>query len=91
MNELNEKVARELIENVMAGAEKAHLLAILTGDEDFKLLALMLVTMLQAQANGDIQDLAEAIGPVLARKIEERSGKPMAKDDLLRGFDNNLN
>ena len=91
MNELNVKLAKELIDSVFEGAEKAQLLAVLTGDEDLKLLALMLVTMLQAQAAGDIKDIADAVIPVLSQKIEARSGKATASEDLIKGLNINLN
>ena len=89
---LSENIARELIDSVFNAAEKAQLLSVLTGDEDFKLLALMLVTLLQAQAKGDIEEIADAIVPVLSRKVEERTGAPAAMDDLLRqAFKNSPN
>ena len=91
MNELNVKLAKELIDSVFEGAEKAQLLAVLTGDEDLKLLALMLVTLLQAQAAGDIKDIADAVIPVLSQKIEARSGKKTASEDLIKGLNINLN
>ena len=90
-NEMFEQIAKELIDNVVDGAQKAQVLSVLTGDSDLKLLSMLLLTLLQAQANGDLEDIAEAIVPVLSRKLEERTGKSLAKEDLLRGLDDNLN
>lgn len=91
MNEMNVKLAKELIDTVFEGAEKAQLLSVLTGDSDLKVLALMLITMLQAQAAGDIKDIADAVMPVISQKIEARSGKSTAVEDLVKGLHINLN
>ena len=80
MNEMNEKLAGELIDAIQTATEKCTLLAIMTGDQEFQLLRDMIVTMLTAKAKGDLEAVAAAIIPVLSAAMNPTN----AVEDLTR-------
>ena len=85
MRDMNEKMAKQLVDNIESAVELCNTLAITTGDAEFARMGLLLVTLLVAKTKGDIDALAEAMIPVLSAK----SNKNNATEDLKRGI--NLN
>ena len=86
MNKMQEQLARDLIQNIDDAKMNANVLAAMTGDEDFGLLALMLETMLIAKAKGELDDFAQAISKVLSQKnAAQRGGSAIA--DIIDTFD----
>ena len=86
MNKMQEQLARDLIQNINDAKMNANVLAAITGDEDFGLLALMLETMLIAKAKGELDDFAQAISKVLSQKNAARRGGS-AIADIIDTFD----
>jgi hypothetical protein len=86
MREMNEKMAKQLVDNIESAVELCNTLAITTGDEGFKKLGLLMITLLVAKTkDGDLDDLGDAIALVLSAKIDRNN----ATEDLKRGI--NLN
>jgi len=83
---MNEKMAKQLVDNIESAVELCNTLAITTGDEGFKKLGLLMITLLVAKTkDGDLDDLGDAIALVLSAKIDRNN----ATEDLKRGI--NLN
>jgi len=82
---MNEKLAKQLVDNIESAVEMCNTLAITTGDEEFARMGLLLITLLVAKTKGDIDALAEAMIPVLSAKMNKNN----VKDDLLRGLNFN--
>ena len=82
MRDMNEKMAKQLVENIESAVEMCNTLAITTGDEEFARMGLLLITLLVAKTKGDIDAIAEAIIPVLSSKMNKNN----AMDDLLRNI-----
>lgn len=80
MRDMNEKMAKQLVDNIESAVEMCNTLAITTGDEEFARMGLLLITLLVAKTKGDIDAIAEAIIPVLSAKTNKNN----AMDDLLR-------
>ncbi len=79
-------MAKQLVDNIESAVELCNTLAITTGDEGFKKLGLLMITLLVAKTkDGDLDDLGDAIALVLSAKIDRNN----ATEDLKRGI--NLN
>ena len=85
MREMNEKLAKQLVDNIESAVEMCNTLAITTGDEEFARMGLLLITLLVAKTKGDIDALAEAMIPVLSAKMNKNN----AMEDLKRGINFN--
>ena len=85
MRDMNEEMARQLVDNIESAVELCNTLALTTGDDEFVTLGLLLTVMLTAKTKGDIDDLAAAMIPVLSAKTNANN----ATEDLKHGI--NLN
>jgi len=86
MNKMQEQLARDLIQNVTDAQNNAQVLAMLTGDEDFVLLGMIMEMLLVAKAKGDLVDFARAISDVAAQKNAAKQGGS-AVDHIVNTFD----
>ena len=83
MRDMNEKMAKDLIDNIQAAVALCDTLAITTGDAEFKKLGLLMITLLVAKTkDGDLDDLADAMAQVLSAKINRNN----AVEDLQRNI-----
>ena len=74
MNKMQEQLARDLIQNVTDAQNNAQVLAMLTGDEDFMLLGMLMEMLLVAKAKGDLVDFAQVLSDVAAQKNAAKQG-----------------
>ena len=74
MNKLHEQLARDLIQNVKDAQNNAEMLAMLTDDEDFVLLGMLMESLLVAKAKGDLIDFAQALSRVMGQKNAAKQG-----------------
>jgi hypothetical protein len=86
MNEI-EKMVRELAAQMNGSAESALNLAILTGDDDFAALALIIPMLMTAIQRGEVMEMAE----VLAKFAEAKTSKTPASDLSRDAIRNNIN
>ena len=83
MRETNEKMAKQLVDNIESAVALCDTLAITTGDEEFKKLGLLMITLLVAKTKpGDLDDLGDAMAQVLSAKIDRNN----AMEDLKRNI-----
>ena len=68
MNKMHEQLARDLIQNVKQAQINAEALALMTDDEDFMLLGMLMESLLVAKAKGDLIDFAQALSRVMGQK-----------------------
>ena len=71
---MQEQLARDLIQNVSDATDNANMLALMTGDEDFVLLGMLMEMLLVAKAKGDLVDFAQALSDVAAQKNAAKQG-----------------
>ena len=71
---MQEQLARDLIQNVTDAQNNAQVLAMLTGDEDFMLLGMLMEMLLVAKAKGDLIDFARAVSDVAGQKTAAKEG-----------------
>jgi hypothetical protein len=74
MNKMQEQLARDLIQNISDATDNANMLALMTGDEDFELLGMMMEMLLVAKTKGDILDFAQALSQVAGEKTAAKKG-----------------
>lgn len=74
MNKMHEQLARDLIQNVKDAQNNAEMLAMLTDDEDFVLLGMLMESLLVAKAKGDLIDFAQALSRVMGQKNAAKQG-----------------
>ena len=74
MNKMQEQLARDLIQNVSDATDNANMLSMLTGDEDFVLLGMLMESLLVAKAKGDLLDFAQALSRVMGQKNAAQQG-----------------
>ena len=74
MNKMQEQLARDLIQNVKHAQINAEALALMTDDEDFVLLSMLMEMLLVAKAKGDLIDFAQALSNVAGRKNAAQQG-----------------
>jgi hypothetical protein len=74
MNKMHEQLARDLIQNVKHAQINAEALALMTDDEDFMLLGMLMEMLLVAKAKGDLIDFAQAITKVAGQKNAAKEG-----------------
>ena len=74
MKKIQEQLARDLIQNVRDAQINAEALALMTDDEDFKLLGMLMEMLLVAKAKGDLIDFAQAITKVAGQKNAAKQG-----------------
>ena len=74
MNKMHEQLARDLIQNVKDAQNNAEVLAMLTDDEDFVLLGMLMESLLVAKAKGDLIDFAQALSRVMGQKNAAKQG-----------------
>lgn len=83
MRDMNEKMAKQLVDNIESAVEMCNMLALTTGDEGFKKLGLLMITLLVAKTkDGDLDDLGDAMALVLSAKIDRNN----AVEDLKRNI-----
>lgn len=75
-----ERLAQELLDNIDAAVTNCEVLQLLTGDDDFKLLSMLLRTALIGKAHGDITEMMLAIAGVIDKKI--MAGRDAVEDVL---------
>jgi hypothetical protein len=85
MNKMHEQLARDLIQNVKDAQTNAEVLAMLTGDEDFILLGILIESLLVAKAKGDLEDFARALSQVMSEKNAAQKGGS-AINDIVNNF-----
>jgi hypothetical protein len=85
MNKMQEQLARDLIQNVTDAQNNAQVLAMLTGDEDFILLGMIMEMLLVAKAKGDLVDFAWVLSDVAAQKNAAKHGGS-AVDHIVNTF-----
>ena len=71
---MQEQLARDLIQNVTDAQNNAQVLAMLTDDEDFMLLGMLMEMLLVAKAKGDLIDFAQALSNVAGQKNAAKQG-----------------
>ena len=71
---MHEQLARDLIQNVKDAQTNAEVLAMLTDDEDFVLLGMLMESLLVAKAKGDLIDFAQALSRVMGQKNAAKQG-----------------
>jgi hypothetical protein len=86
MNKMHEQLARDLIQNVKDAQTNAELLAMLTDDEDFMLLGMLMESLLIAKAKGDLIDFAQALSRVMGQKNAAKQGGS-AISSIIDNFD----
>ena len=69
MQNSNEKAAKALLANINDAIENCEFLAITTGDDDFKLLAIYLKLGLMAKHKGDLLEFTKALSKVIDNHI----------------------
>ena len=74
MNKIQEQLARDLIQNVTDAQINAEALALMTDDEDFMLLGMLMEMLLVAKAKGDLVDFAQVLSDVAAQKNAAKQG-----------------
>ena len=86
MNKMHEQLARDLIQNVKDAQNNAEVLAMLTDDEDFVLLGMLMESLLVAKAKGDLIDFAQALSRVMGQKNAAKQGGS-AISSIINNFD----
>ena len=86
MNKMHEQLARDLIQNVKDAQNNAEVLAMLTDDEDFVLLGMVMEMLLVAKAKGDLVDFARALSDVAGHKNAVKNGGS-AISSIINNFD----
>ena len=86
MNKMQEQLARDLIQNVSDATDNANMLSMLTGDEDFVLLGMLMESLLVAKAKGDLIDFAQALSQVMGQKNAAKQGGS-AISSIINNFD----
>ena len=86
MNKMHEQLARDLIQNVKDAQNNAEALAMLTDDEDFVLLGMLMESLLVAKAKGDLIDFAQALSRVMGQKNAAKQGGS-AISSIINNFD----
>ena len=86
MNKMHEQLARDLIQNVKDAQTNAEVLAMLTDDEDFVLLGMLMESLLVAKAKGDLIDFAQALSRVMGQKNAAKQGGS-AISSIIDNFD----
>ena len=86
MNKMHEQLARDLIQNVKDAQTNAEVLAMLTDDEDFMLLGMLMESLLVAKAKGDLIDFAQALSRVMGQKNAAKQGGS-AISSIIDNFD----
>jgi hypothetical protein len=86
MNKMHEQLARDLIQNVKDAQNNAEVLAMLTDDEDFVLLGMLMESLLVAKAKGDLIDFAQALSRVMGQKNAAMQGGS-AISSIINNFD----
>ena len=74
MNKMQEQLARDLIQNISNATDNANMLALMTGDDDFVLLGMLMESLLVAKAKGDLVDFAKALSRVMGQKNAAKQG-----------------
>jgi glycosyltransferase A (GT-A) superfamily protein (DUF2064 family) len=74
MKKIQEQLARDLIQNVRDAQTNAEALALMTDDEDFMLLGMLMEMLLVAKAKGDLIDFAQALSKVAGQKNAAKQG-----------------
>ena len=83
---MHEQLARDLIQNVKEAQTNAEVLAMLTDDEDFMLLGMLMESLLVAKAKGDLVDFAKALSQVMGQKnAAQRGGSAISS--IIDNFD----
>ncbi len=83
---MHEQLARDLIQNVKDAQNNAEVLAILTDDEDFALLGILMESLIIAKAKGDLVDFAKALSQVMGQKNAAKQGGS-AIGSIINNFD----
>ena len=83
---MQEQLARDLIQNVSDATDNANMLSMLTGDEDFVLLGMLMESLLVAKAKGDLIDFAQALSRVMGQKNAAMQGGS-AIGSIINNFD----
>ena len=83
---MQEQLARDLIQNVSDATDNANMLALMTGDEDFVLLGMVMEMLLVAKAKGDLVDFARALSDIAAQKNAVKNGGS-AISSIINNFD----
>ena len=83
---MQEQLARDLIQNVSDATDNANMLSMLTGDEDFVLLGMLMESLLVAKAKGDLIDFAQALSRVMGQKNAAKQGGS-AISSIINNFD----
>ena len=83
---MHEQLARDLIQNVKDAQTNAEVLAMLTDDEDFMLLGMLMESLLVAKAKGDLVDFAQALSRVMGQKNAAKQGGS-AISSIIDNFD----
>jgi len=78
MRNANERAASALVDSVRDAVAQCEFLAITTGDDDFKLLAMFLQIGLTAKAKGDMLEFMEALAGLIDKRIQH--GKDATAD-----------
>jgi hypothetical protein len=86
MNKMQEQLARDLIQNISDATDNANMLSMLTGDEDFVLLGMLMESLLVAKTKGDLIDFAQALSQVMAQKNAAKQGGS-AISSIINNFD----
>ena len=83
---MQEQLARDLIQNISDATDNANMLSMLTGDEDFLLLGMLMESLLVAKTKGDLVDFAKALSQVMGQKNAAKQGGS-AIGSIINNFD----
>ena len=83
---MQEQLARDLIQNISNATDNANMLALMTGDDDFVLLGMLMESLLVAKAKGDLVDFAKALSRVMGQKNAAKQGGS-AISSIIDNFD----
>ena len=83
---MTEKLVKEFVDSFFDTVEKAEVASMVTGNDDFKLLALAMVTLINAQHKGDLEDFVAAMADVIETKLGTKDPAQKAVDDLLKNI-----
>jgi hypothetical protein len=86
MNEI-EKMIRELVDQMSGSADAALNLAMVTGDEDFAALSVIIPMLMVAIQRGEVIEIAE----LLAKFAESKTSKTAGSDLTREAIQNRIN
>ena len=84
---MTERLVKEFVDAFVDAVSKAEVAGVVTGDPGYQLLALSMITLLQAHAKGDLEDFIDAMTGVIEQKLGvKKDPANIAIEDLLKNI-----